>query len=225
MSDPEQIIPALIVHFTPPLVAGILISGIISAVMSTADSQLLVAASAVGRDYIHKIFNYEPTQKQMVNIGRLVVFILGLIALWFALRPNPLVYGMVATAWGGLGVGFGPPLILSLWWKRITKEGIIVGMLYGLISEVYMESTIGWAFTSGPLKGVPIFFVNFFITLFVIIIVSLVTKPPEDVVKRHLSLYKKVAVENTAEKTVADTRAKSQVEHVAEHVLLNALIP
>jgi len=225
VSDPEQIIPALIVHFTPPLVAGILISGIISAVMSTADSQLLVAASAVGRDYIHKIFNYEPSQKQMVNIGRLVVFILGLLALWFALRPNPLVYGMVATAWGGLGVGFGPPLILSLWWKRITKEGIIIGMLYGLISEVYMESTIGWAFTSGPLKGVPIFFVNFFITLFVIIIVSLVTKPPEDVVKRHLSLYKKVPIESGTAKTVAETRAKSQVEHVAQHVLYNALIP
>jgi len=224
--DPEQIIPTLIVHFTHPLVAGILISGIISAVMSTADSQLLVAASAVGRDYIHKIFNYETTQKQMVNIGRVVVFVLGIVALWFALRPNPLVYGMVATAWGGLGVGFGPPLILSLWWKRITKEGIIVGMIYGLISEIYMETTIGWSFTSGPLEGVPIFFVNFFITLFVIIIVSLLTKPPEEVIETHNKLFKKVPLEGAEPKeTVTETRAKSQVEQVAEHIVLNALIP
>jgi len=226
VSDPEQIIPTLIVHYTPPLLGGILISGIISAVMSTADSQLLVAASAVGRDYIHKIFNYETTQKQMVNIGRVVVFVLGIVALWFALRPNPLVYGMVATAWGGLGVGFGPPLILSLWWKRITKEGIIVGMIYGLISEIYLETTIGWSFTSGPLEGVPIFFVNFFITLFVIIIVSLLTKPPEEVIKTHTELFKKVPVEGgEAKETVAETRAKSQIEHVAEHIVLNALIP
>ncbi len=224
--DPEQIVPSLIMHFTHPLIAGILISGIISAVMSTADSQLLVAASAVGRDYIHKIFNYKTTQRQMVNIGRVVVLVLGLIALWFALRPNPLVYGMVATAWGGLAVGFGPQVTMSLWWKRITKEGIIVSMLYGLISEIYMETTIGWSFTSGPLAGVPIFFVNFFITLFILIIVSLLTKPPEDVIKRHEALFKKVPLEkSSAQQAITEARTKSQIEHVAEHIVLNALIP
>ena len=225
VSDPEQIIPALIVHYTPPLVAGILTSGIISAVMSTADSQLLVAASAVGRDYIHKIFNYTPSQKQMVNIGRIVVFVLGLFAVWFALRPNPLVYGMVATAWGGLGVGFGPALILSLWWKRITKEGVIVGMIYGLISEVTLESMIGWSFTSGPLAGVPIFFVNFFITLFIIVVVSLFTKPPEEVIKTHTALFRKVPIGSASKPTVSETRVKSQIENVAEYIVLKALIP
>ncbi len=225
VSDPEQILPTVIVHFAPPLLAGILISGIISAVMSTADSQLLVAASAVGRDYIHKIFNYETTQKQMVNIGRLVVFILGLFAVWFALRPNPLVYGMVATAWGGLGVGFGPALILSLWWKRLTKEGVIAGMIYGLISEVALETVIGWSFTSGPLAGIPIFFVNFFITLFIIILVSLFTKPPKEVIERHEKLFTKVKIGETPPKTLAETRTKSQIENVVEHVIANAIIP
>ncbi len=224
VKDPEDILPAVIVHYAPPLLGGILISGIISAVMSTADSQLLVAASAVGRDYIHKIFNYETTQKQMVNIGRIVVLVLGLFAVWFALKPNPLVYGMVATAWGGLGVGFGPALILSLWWKRITREGVIVGMIYGLISEVTLESIIGWSFTSGLLAGVPVFFVNFFITLFIIIIVSLVTKPPKEVITRHKELYRKVSTESSG-KTIVETRAKSQIENVVEHVVLNALIP
>ena len=223
VSDPEQILPVVIVHYTPPLLAGILISGIISAVMSTADSQLLVAASAVGRDYIHKIFNYAPSQKQMVNIGRAVVFILGLFAVWFALRPNPLVYGMVATAWGGLGVGFGPALILSLWWKRLTKEGVIVGMIYGLISEVTLESMIGWSFTSGPLAGVPIFFVNFFITLFIIVLVSLFTKPPEDIIRRHEELFKKVSINTNTQKKLAESRTKSQIEHVAEHIVLSGL--
>lgn len=225
LSDPEQIIPTLIVHFTHPVLAGILLSAVMAAIMSTADSQLLVAASAVGRDYIHKIFNYEPSQKWMVNIGRIVVLVLGLIALWFALRPNPLVYGMVATAWGGLAVGFGPPVILSLWWKRITKEGVIAGMIYGLVSEITMEVVIGYAFTSGPLKGVPIYFVNFFITMLIIVIVSLFTKPPEEVIKRHEELFKKVPIEGGETKeTLMETRTKSQVEQVAEHIVLNTLI-
>lgn len=225
VSDPEQIIPTLVVHFMHPLVAGILLSAIMAAIMSTADSQLLVAASAVGRDYIHKIFNYEPSQKRMVAIGRIVVFILGLFALWFALRPSPLVYGMVATAWGGLAVGFGPSMFLSLWWKRLTKEGVIAGMIYGLVSEVTMEAVIGWAFTSGPLKDVPIFLVNFFITMLIIVIVSLFTKPPEEVVKRHEGLFKKVPIEGGETKeTLMETRTKSQVEQVTEHIVLNALI-
>ncbi|AMM54872.1 sodium/proline symporter [Pyrococcus kukulkanii] len=223
VDDPEKIVPALAVHFLPSWLAGFVIAGIISAVMSTADSQLLVASSAIARDIYHKVLGQELGKKQMVNISRVVVSIVALVALIFAIKGPGVIYQMVATAWGGLAVGFGPILTLSLWWKRVTKEAGIVGMAYGLVSEVLLEAKIyGWAFnpdapgffgTLGRIfDGVPVFFINFFITLFIIIIVSLLTKPPEDVVKLHEQLFTKVPIERTEKRAIA--RTMSQAENV-----------
>lgn len=234
VSDPERVVPAMAVELMPSWIAGFVIAGIISAVMSTADSQLLVASSAIARDFYHKVLGKELGKKQMVNISRVVVAVVALVGLWFAITGPKVIYQMVATAWGGgLAVGFGPILTLSLWWKRVTKEGGIVGMAYGLVSEVIFEAKIyGWAFNPdapgffGTLgswfNGVPVFFINFFITLFVIIIVSLLTKPPEDIVKLHEELFRKVPVE-TGKKTVMETRAKSQVENVADFLIEKGL--
>ncbi|WP_324736121.1 sodium/proline symporter [Thermococcus sp. SY098] len=228
VSDPERVIPAMAVELMPSWLAGFVIAGIISAIMSTADSQLLVASSAVTRDLYHKVLGKELGKKQIVNIGRIVVLGVAIFALYGALTGSKFIYGMVATAWGGLAVGFGPILTLSLWWKRVTKEAGIIGMAYGLISEVILESKIyGWAFnpnapgffgTLGSIfNGVPVFFINFFVTLFIIIIISLLTKPPEDVVKLHEQIFKKVPVQEGGKK-VMEARAKSQIENVAEFI-------
>ncbi|WP_297464031.1 sodium/proline symporter [Thermococcus sp.] len=233
LSDPEKVIPAMAVELMPGWLAGFVIAGIISAVMSTADSQLLVASSAIARDLYHKVLGEDVGKRQMVNISRVVVLGVAIVGLWFALTGNKVVYEMVATAWGGLAVGFGPVLVLSLWWKRLTKEGAIVGMAYGLISEVLLEAKIyGWAFNPNApgifgkigaiFNGVPVFFINFFITLFVVILVSLLTKPPEDVVKLHEELFRKVPIE-TGRKSLAETRAKSQVENVAEFIMAKGI--
>ena len=233
VSDPEKVIPAMAVELMPGWLAGFVIAGIISAVMSTADSQLLVASSAIARDFYHKVLGKEVGKKQMVNISRLVVFGVAIVGLWFAISGPKVIYQMVATAWGGLAVGFGPILTLSLWWKRTTKEGAIVGMAYGLVSEVIFEAKIyGWAFNPNApgiwgtigswFNGVPVFFINFFITLFIIIIVSLLTKPPEDVVKLHEEIFRKVPVE-TGMKTLTEARAKSQVENVAEFIMAKGI--
>jgi len=163
----------------------------------------------------------------MVNIGRIVVIVLTIVAIYYAMNGNKLVYGMVATAWGGLAVGFGPILLLSLWWKRVTREAGIIGMAHGLISEVILESTIyGWEFNpkapgifgviGATLNGVPVFFVNFFVTMAVIILVSLITKPPEEIVRTHETIFKKVPIE------VA--RSRSQAENVAEFAKANGFI-
>ncbi|AIF69512.1 proline permease [Palaeococcus pacificus DY20341] len=234
VSDPERIIPAMALELMPSWIAGFIIAGIISAIMSTADSQLLVASSAVSRDLYHKVLGKELGKKQMVNIGRIVVLAIAILAMYWAMRGSKIVYQMVATAWGGLAVGFGPILTLSLWWKRVTKEAGIVGMAYGLLSEVLLEAKIyGWAFHSdapgifgtigGWFQDVPVFFVNFFITLLIIIIVSLLTKPPEDVVETHEKLFKKVPIEG-GKKSIMETRAKSQVENVAEFVKAAGLV-
>lgn len=233
VSDPERVIPAMAVELMPSWLAGFVIAGIISAVMSTADSQLLVASSAIARDFYHKVLGQELGKKQMVNISRVVVALVAIVGLWFAVSGPGIIYQMVATAWGGLAVGFGPILTLSLWWKRVTKEGGIVGMAYGLISEVIFEAEIyGWAFTKdapgiwgtigGWFQDVPVFFINFFITLLIIIIVSLLTKPPEEIVETHEKLFIKVPVEK-GKKSLTETRAKSQVENVAEFVLAKGM--
>jgi SSS family solute:Na+ symporter/sodium/proline symporter len=228
VDDPEKVIPAMAIAFLPSWLAGFIIAGILAAIMSTADSQLLVASSAVSRDILHKTVGMELEQKHMVNIGRIVVVILTIIAYFSAISGSKMVYAMVATAWGGLAVGFGPIVTLSLWWKRVTKEAGIIGMAYGLISEVILESTIyGWEFNPNApgifgaigavLNGVPVFFVNFFITLAIIVIVSLITKPPKDVVELHQTVFKKVPI------GVIDARSKSQVEHVAEFLSKNKI--
>ncbi|WP_048151824.1 sodium/proline symporter [Palaeococcus ferrophilus] len=233
VSDPERVIPAMAVELMPSWIAGFVIAGIISAVMSTADSQLLVASSAIARDFYHKVLGKEVGKKQMVNISRIVVFGVAIVGLWFAISGPGIIYQMVATAWGGLAVGFGPILTLSLWWKRVTKEGGIVGMAYGLVSEVIFEAKIyGWAFTKdapgiwgtigGWFQDVPVFFINFFITLFIIIIVSLLTKPPEEIVETHEKLFRKVSIES-GRKSLTETRAKSQVENVADFVLAKGM--
>ncbi|CAB49698.1 sodium/proline symporter [Pyrococcus abyssi] len=233
VEDPERIVPAMAIHFLPGWVAGFVIAGIISAVMSTADSQLLVASSAIARDIYHKVLGQELGKKQMVNISRIVVAAVALVAMWFAITGPKVIYQMVATAWGGLAVGFGPILTLSLWWKRVTKEAGIVGMAYGLISEVILEAKIyGWAFNPkapgffGTLgqwfNGVPVFFINFFVTLFIIIIVSLLTKPPEDVVKLHEELFKKVPIEKSEK--IKTARMKSQAENVFDFAVSSGLL-
>jgi len=227
VKDAERIIPAMAMTLMPSWLAGFIIAGILAAIMSTADSQLLVASSAISRDIIHKVLGKELGQKQMVNIGRIVVIVLTIVAIYYAMNGNKLVYGMVATAWGGLAVGFGPILLLSLWWKRVTREAGIIGMAYGLISEVILESTIyGWEFNpkapgifgviGATLNGVPVFFVNFFVTMAVIILVSLITKPPEEIVRTHETIFKKVPIE------VA--RSRSQAENVAEFAKANGFI-
>ncbi len=227
VSDPERVIPAIATALLPPWLAGFVIAGILAAIMSTADSQLLVASSAVSRDIIHKVLGVELGKKQMVNVGRLVVLILTVVAVYYAMSESKLVYAMVATAWGGLAVGFGPILLLSLWWKRVTKVGGIAGMAYGLISEIILEAFVyGWEFNpkapgifgaiGSALNGVPVFFVNFFVTMAVIIVVSLLTKPPKEIVEMHERVFRKVPIE------VA--RSRSQAENVAEFAKARGLI-
>ncbi len=220
VTDPERIIPAMAMVLMPGWLAGFVIAGILAAIMSTADSQLLVASSAVARDILHKVLGIELGESAMVNLGRIVVTTLTILAVYLAMSGSKIVYDVVATAWGGLAVGFGPILFLSLWWSRVTKEAGIVGMAYGLISEVILEAKVyGWAFNAkapgifgvigAKLAGVPVFFVNFFVTLGVIIVVSLLTKPPEEAIRMHREIFRKVPLE------VLEARTMSQAEHAA----------
>lgn len=133
-ADPEQVMPLLANTLLPAVLAGILISGAIAAMMSTADSQLLVTASAISQDIYRSVVNPRAEQKKLVILSRLATLGVGVVAFILALSAEALVYDLVLYAWGGLGAAFGPPILLTLWWKRTTKAGVFAGMLVGTIT-------------------------------------------------------------------------------------------
>ena len=178
LPDPEKIMPLLATSLLPEWIAGVVIAAIVAAIMSTADSQLLVATSSVVEDVYHKLVNPKANQKKLLVYSRIFVLLLSIVALIFAIPgENSAIYFLVAFAWGGLAASFGPLIILSLWWKRTTKWGAIAGMISGMATVIIWDK-------SGITSSMPEEFIipgmlpAFFVSFFLIIIVSLFTIPP-----------------------------------------------
>jgi len=138
--DIEKLMPLLAKELLPTWLAGIFISGAIAAMMSTADSQLLVAASAVGEDFYHRVLKKDPGQEKLVLISRVVTFGIGVVALVLALTTKDLIHSLVSYAWGGLGASFGPIILLSLYYKKLNKYGVIAGMTTGFIGTIVWKN-------------------------------------------------------------------------------------
>lgn len=119
-----------------PWVSGILLAAILSAIMSTVDSQLLVCSSALAEDFYKSLFRNDASQKELVWIGRASVIGVALVATWIALDPQSLVLDLVAYAWAGFGAAFGPVIILSLFWRRMTRNGALAGILVGAATVI-----------------------------------------------------------------------------------------
>jgi len=134
--DPEKIMPALANHLIHPWLAGVFISGAIAAMMSTADSQLLVATTVLTEDVTKRFVYPQATQQLLVRISRIVTVVIGLIAFYLAWQSKSLVFETVSYAWGGLGASFGPALLLTLWWKKTSRAGVLAGMLSGTFFTV-----------------------------------------------------------------------------------------
>ncbi|MCF7802113.1 MAG: sodium/proline symporter [Candidatus Marinimicrobia bacterium] len=134
--DSEKIMPEMASHLLNPWIAGIMISGAIAAMMSTADSQLLVTTTVLTQDVTKRYIKREATSEQLLRYGRYLAISIGLIAFYLAWQSTDLVFELVSYAWGGLGASFGPALVLSLWWKKISRKGIIAGMITGTLFTV-----------------------------------------------------------------------------------------
>jgi SSS family transporter len=179
--DPEKVMPMLAMSLLPEWAAGIVIAAITAAIMSTADSQLLVATSSVVEDVYHKLINPNADQKKLVLYSRITVLLLSIVAFILALQGG-VIYFLVAFAWGGLAASFGPLIILSLWWRQTTKWGAIAGMIAGTTTVIIWDKfgIADWiAATLSNDLVVPGMFPAFFVSLFIIIIVSFFTVPPE----------------------------------------------
>ncbi|WP_018127531.1 sodium/proline symporter [Balneola vulgaris] len=166
-ADTENLYPFLAQNHLHPILFGVVIASIFAAIMSTADSQLLVAASSVVRDLYDRIIkkDEEIPQKTLVLYSRLVVLGLVVFALLFGLIAQDLVYWLVLFAWAGLGAALGPTSILALYWKGTTKEGVIAGVISGTVI------TIVWylipVLKDNLYELIPAFFGSLFITILV----------------------------------------------------------
>jgi len=139
-ADTENLFPMLAQLHLHPILFGVVLASIFAAIMSTADSQLLVAASSVVRDIYEKIIKkgVEVSQEKLVLYSRAVVFLIVILALIFGFYAEDLVFWLVLFAWAGLGASIGPTSILALYWKGTTRAGIFAGLITGTLV------TIGW---------------------------------------------------------------------------------
>ena len=170
----------------PGVISGILLSAILAASMSTADSQLLASASAFVSDVYKPVFRKnKATDQEMLWAGRFVVLAISIVAVIIAANPNSgTIMGLVGNAWGVFGAAFGPAILLSLFWKRFNFPGAVAGILVGAIVDI-----LWLAFLSGT--GVYEIVPGFIVGLIAAVIVSLATKAPgkevEELFDRALS--------------------------------------
>jgi sodium/proline symporter len=169
-ADQEQIMPFMTKALVPAGLAGVLVSGAIAAMMSTADSQLLVSTSAISRDIYHQMMRKDAPDRKLVLISRVATLVIGVFAFLLALSAQALVYWLVLYAWAGLGASFGPALLTTLWWKKVTKQGILAGMIVGTITVLIWYNVP--VLKNSLYELIP----GFFLSLFSIIIVSLLTQ-------------------------------------------------
>jgi sodium/proline symporter len=176
-ADPEQLYPLLASQHLPPVFFGLVVASIFAAIISTADSQLLVAASSVVRDFYEKILHRGETvpQQRLVLHSRLVVILIVVTALVFGVLAEDLVFWLVLFAWAGLGAAIGPTSILALFWRRTTREGVIAGLITGTAVTIVWERTA--ALNALIYELVPAFAAGLLAT----VIVSYATRPPKDV--------------------------------------------
>lgn len=166
-SDAEQLFPVLAQSLLHPVLFGLVIAAIFAAIMSTADSQLLVASSSLIRDVYQKMIRKDKKieQKQLVVYSRWVVLILVVISLILGAIAADWIFWLVLFAWGGLGASFGPPIILSLFWKRTTKWGVLAGFVSGTLITIIWKSS---PFLKGLMyELVPAFGISFLLTIMI----------------------------------------------------------
>ncbi len=141
LADQEMVMPLLAREIMPGWIAGLMIAGAVAAMMSTADSQLIVVTSSIVEDVYVKFLNPKANPRNLVLYSRIATMGASLVALTLALTNTDLIFNMVSYAWAGLGSSFGPPLLLSLRWKKTTAYGVLAGMLSGTISNIIWKNT------------------------------------------------------------------------------------
>ena len=165
----------------PALIAGVLMSAILAASMSTADSQLLASSSAFATDFYKPVIRQEAKGKEMMIVGRGVVALISVIALLIAVNPECQgIMKLVGCAWGAFGSAFGPAILLALYWRRFTYKGAIAGIIGGFAMDAFWYCCLSGSvkklciFDTGIYEIIP----GFVFSLLIAVIVSLIDRKP-----------------------------------------------
>lgn len=177
-------------------IGGIFLCGILAAVMSTADSQLLVTASAVSEDLYRGTINKKASDKKSLAVGRAAVVVVAIVAAIIAIDPNSSIMGLVSNAWAGFGAAFGPVVIFSLFWRRSNLYGAASAMTIGALTIIvwdYIPLVNGQ--TLGDATGLYSLVVGFILASAAMVIVSLATKAPSKEITDEFDAVKAGTVE------------------------------
>ena len=179
-NEPEQVFIELAKLLFNPWIAGILLSAILAAVMSTLSAQLLISSSSITEDFYKGFIRPKASEKELVWLGRAMVLVIAGIAIWIAQDENSKVLKLVEFAWAGFGSAFGPVVLFSLFWKRMTSSAAMAGMVVGAVVVFAWKSVISetseWFNVYEMIPG-------FILASLAIIVVSLLSAEPENEVK------------------------------------------
>ena len=186
-SGAENVFVTLPQGLLPALLAGIVMAGILAATISSSDSYLLIAASAVSKNLYEGIFKKGATDKQVMRVSRVVLLLIALIGMVIAWDENSVIFNIVSFAWAGFGATFGPIMLFSLFWKRTTRAGAIAGMITGG-AMVFI-----WNLVLSPMGGIFSIYEllpAFLLSSLVIVIVSLCTRKPDKAIEDEFEAAK-----------------------------------
>lgn len=173
----ETIFMVLVYDMFPAVIAGVLLSALMAAIMSTADSQLLVTSTVLAGDFYKGLLKKNATEKEVLWVSRISVLAVAGIAVWLAMDPNSSIFGIVSYAWAGLGASFGPAVLVSLYWKRMTCKGAAAGVVVGAVGTIvfnWLKTNVGGIFSVYELLPA------FVLAVIVIVVVSLLDKAPSE---------------------------------------------
>lgn len=177
--------------YIPAVTAGVILAGILASTMSTADSQLLAAASGISQNLVQEAFGVKLSAKASMWLARLSVIAISIVAIFLARDPNSSVFRIVSFAWAGFGATFGPVVLFALFWKRANKWGALAGMIAGGATVFIWKFLVRTAF-AGTVLDIYELLPAFLVACLFIVIVSLLTKAPEQsIVDTFLSLRRK----------------------------------
>lgn len=186
-SSAENIFITLATSSLPPLLAGFVMAGILAATISSSDSYLLIAASAFAKNIYQGVCKKDATDKQVMNISRITLLAIALIAMVIAMDENSVIFKVVSFAWAGFGATFGPVMLFSLFWKRTNRAGAIAGMVSGAAMVFIWKlgiSRLGGVFAIYELLPA------FLFSALCIVVVSLLTAPPSKEIEEDFEAVK-----------------------------------
>ncbi|WP_423494570.1 sodium/proline symporter PutP [Microbacterium esteraromaticum] len=178
LADPETVVLVMSQTLLHPFIAGLVLAAVLAAIMSTISSQLIVSSSALVEDLFKVVRKDAPKPKTLVLMGRATVLVIGLIAMLLAFTPNDTILELVSFAWAGFGAAFGPLILLSLFWRRLTNWGALAGMFVGAATVFIWK-----ALDTGLYELLP----AFVLALVVAVVVSLLTYRKNDEIEKEFT--------------------------------------